>query len=310
MWFLLFGEALKKRRFSFRCYTANMNLNCALVMQGGGTRGIYTAGALDYLMEQGITFDAVYGTSAGALCGTDYLSGDIGRTKILMTKYMMDLKFVSFTRLLFTGNLFNFDYLFGELPKKLPFNFEQFDKSPMRFFLGVTCLDDGKAYFLEKDKVPNIWDAIAASSSLPGIAKTPIMIDGKPYLDGGPSCSIGFRFALKDGYKTFVITTRPKGFRKELVKSASTKRKDVGYKRTYKKYPDFVNACVNWDKTYNEEMDEMDALHDAGKILVMYPSKPLNVAVAERNLKKLEEVYQLGKKDMEKMLPELLSYLK
>ena len=98
--------------------------------------------------------------------------------------------------------------------------------------------------------------------------------------------------------------------RKELVKSASTKRKDAGYKRTYKKYPDFVNACVNWDKTYNEEMDEMDALHDEGKILVMYPSKPLKVAVAERNLKKLEEVYQLGKKDMEKMLPELLSYLK
>ena len=266
MGFLRFGETLKERRFLFRCYTAGMNLNCALVMQGGGTRGIYTAGALDYLMEQGITFDAVYGTSAGALCGTDYLSGDIGRTKILMTKYMMDLKFVSFTRLLFTGNLFNFDYLFDELPKKLPFNFEQFDKSPMRFFLGVTCLDDGKAYFLEKGKVPDIWDAIAASSSLPGIAKTPIMIDGKPYLDGGPSCSIGFRFAL--------------------------------------------NACVNWDKTYNEEMDEMDALHDEGKILVMYPSKPLKVAVAERNLKKLEEVYQLGKKDMEKMLPELLSYLK
>ena len=182
MGFLRFGETLKERRFLFRCYTAGMNLNCALVMQGGGTRGIYTAGALDYLMEQGITFDAVYGTSAGALCGTDYLSGDIGRTKILMTKYMMDLKFVSFTRLLFTGNLFNFDYLFDELPKKLPFNFEQFDKSPMRFFLGVTCLDDGKAYFLEKGKVPDIWDAIAASSSLPGIAKTPIMIDGKPYL--------------------------------------------------------------------------------------------------------------------------------
>ena len=279
-------------------------------MQGGGTRGIYTAGALDYLMEKGITFEAVYGTSAGALNGTDFLSHDIGRTKILMTKYMLDLKFVSFTRLLFTGNLFDFHYLFQELPEQLPFNFEEFEQSPMHFHLGVTCLEDGKPYFLEKGKVDDIWQAITASSSLPGIAKTPVVVNGKPYLDGGPSCSIGFRFALKDGYKTFVITTRPKGYRKPSKKSFLTKRKDASYKRVYKKYPSFVEACLKWDETYNKDMDEMDALNDKGDILVMYPSKPIKAAVAERNLKRLEEIYQLGRRDMENKLPELLSYLK
>lgn len=287
-----------------------MKLDCALVMQGGGTRGIYTAGALDYLMEKGITFEAVYGTSAGALNGTDFLSHDIGRTKILMTKYMLDLKFVSFTRLLFTGNLFDFHYLFQELPEQLPFNFEEFEQSPMHFHLGVTCLEDGKPYFLEKGKVDDIWQAITASSSLPGIAKTPVVVNGKPYLDGGPSCSIGFRFALKDGYKTFVITTRPRGYRKPNKKSFLTKRKDASYKRVYKKYPFFVEACLKWDETYNKDMDEMDALNDKGDILVMYPSKPIKAAVAERNLKRLEEIYQLGRRDMENKLPELLSYLK
>ena len=286
-----------------------MNLRGALVMQGGGTRGIYTAGALDYLMEQGITFDAVYGTSAGALNGADFLSGDIGRTKILMTKYMSDLRFVSFTRLLFTGNLFNFDYLFGQIPEKLPFNLEKFETSPMTFKLGVTSLEDGKAYFLEKGAVDDVWKAISASSSLPGIAKTPFIVNGKPYLDGGPSCAIGFRFALQDGYKTFVITTRPKGYRKGQKKSAFKKHQEVSFKRIYKKYPEFVKSCVTWDETYNKDMEEMDALHDKGELLVMYPSKPLKVAVAERNLKKLEAVYQLGREDMKKMLPELLSYL-
>ena len=279
-------------------------------MQGGGTRGIYTAGALDYLMEQGITFDDVYGTSAGALNGTDYLSGDIGRTKILMTKYMLDLRFVSFTRLLFTGNLFNFDYLFNKLPEKLPFNMKQFEESTMRFHLGVTSLEDGRPYFLEKGKVSDVFAAISASSSLPGIAKTPVMVDGKPYLDGGPSCSVGFRFALNDGHKTFVIVTRQKGYRKPTKKSLFKKNQEASFKRVYKKYPEFVKSCLNWDETYNADMDEMDALNDKGDILVMYPSKPLKAAVAERDLKKLEEIYQLGRNDMKNKLPELLSYLK
>ena len=54
-----------------------MEKRIALVSQGGGTRGAFTAGVQDVLMREGIRFPYIIGTSAGALNNVDYLSGDI-----------------------------------------------------------------------------------------------------------------------------------------------------------------------------------------------------------------------------------------
>ena len=58
-----------------------------LVLEGGGVRGIYTAGVLDVFMEQGITFDGLMGVSAGAIHGCSYLSNQHGRSIRYYEKY-------------------------------------------------------------------------------------------------------------------------------------------------------------------------------------------------------------------------------
>ena len=50
-----------------------------MVLEGGGLRGLYTAGVLDVLLANDINIDAIIGTSAGALFGVNYFSEQRGR---------------------------------------------------------------------------------------------------------------------------------------------------------------------------------------------------------------------------------------
>ena len=55
-------------------------MKTGLVLEGGAMRGMFTAGVLDVLMENGITVDGAIGVSAGAVFGCNYKSHQIGRT--------------------------------------------------------------------------------------------------------------------------------------------------------------------------------------------------------------------------------------
>lgn len=50
-----------------------------LIMEGGAMRGMFTAGVIDVLMENGIEFDGALGVSAGAAFGVNYKSKQIGQ---------------------------------------------------------------------------------------------------------------------------------------------------------------------------------------------------------------------------------------
>lgn len=283
-----------------------MKLNFALVLQGGGTRGIYTSGALDFLMEKGVEFPLIIGVSCGALNGVSYVAGNKGRTKEIMLKYMRDPRFVSVPNFLIHGSLFNFKFMWEEMPKKIPFNQKQYDESKTRFLVGTTSLETGKPIFFEKGICKDFQDAVAASSSLPRITTKPVMVEGHPCLDGGPSCSIGFHKALEEGYVPLIICTREKGYRKATQKASTIK----ACAKLYKKYPAFVDTIRYWSETYNKDMDEIDALAASKKAFVLYPSIPVNVGIAERKKERLEALYQQGYKDMEAHFDELLAFLK
>lgn len=283
-----------------------MKLNVALVLQGGGTRGIYTSGALDFLLEKGAEFPLIIGVSCGALNGVNFVAGNKGRTKEIMFKYMKDLRFVSVPNFLLHGSLFNFKFMWEEMPKKLPFNQKQYDESETRFLVGTTSLETGKAVFFEKGVCQDFKNAVAASSSLPRITTKPVMVEGHPCLDGGPSCSIGFHKALEEGYVPLIICTREKGYRKAEQKPSTIK----ACARLYKKYPAFVDTIRDWSKTYNKDMEEIDSLGESGKAFVLYPSIPVHIGIAERKKEKLEALYQQGYKDMEARFDELLEFLK
>lgn len=276
----------------------------ALVVQGGGTRGSYAAGVLDVLMKNGIWADAVYGTSAGALNGCNYVSEDIGRSPLIFLTMMKDAHFVRPLNLITKGSVFDFNELFFEMPHKIPFNSQLFFSSDTQFFVCATsCLTGQPEYFSKSD--PEFWNALAASASLPLVTKVR-MVHEKPYLDGGVVDSVPVQKALADGAdKVIVVLTRSKGYRKKKMPGWRLRQAH----RMYKKYPEFLKAYAQSVDLYNAQFDELDKLADEGKIFAIYPSVPPTVGHADKNTKKIQKLIDLGTADATKNLDQLKEYL-
>ena len=266
-------------------------MKVGIAVQGGGTRGIFVAGALDVLMEEGITFPYAVGTSAGALALANFLSGDHGRTRYIISTLIGDPKFVSIRNRIFKGTVFDFNYLFYEIPKKeAPFNFEAFQNNPTKFGAVATSLETGLAKVFYKGETPDIFAAMAASSSLPLLSR-PVYVEGRPYLDGGPACSIPFEPALNNGMdKVLVISTRAKGFRKVADKRFSV----AMAKSIYKENPSFCQAFLNRYQVYNALVDRMERLEKEGRLFVIYPEKAPTVGVACKDGEELDRLYEEG----------------
>lgn len=283
-----------------------MEEKVALVIQGGGTRACFSAGVLDVLMEKGISFPYLIGTSAGALSGLDVLSGDIGRNKFVSCDLVRDRRFLSLSNLLFRKSLFDFDYLFNEVPKtKAPFNMKAFEESKTDFYIGVTSLEKGEAAYFKKGECKELWKALAASASQPLVSK-PVIVEGKPYLDGGPTCGIPFRKPYEDGYrKIVVIATRDKDFRKKPTKGWKIKLAN----KMYGEYPSFLSAYASGWENYNKEANDLIELENQGIAFVIRPKSPITIGTAERSKKKLYALYEEGRKVANESLTELGKFL-
>ena len=121
-------------------------MKTGLVLEGGAMRGMYTAGVLDVLMEQGIQMDGVVGVSAGAVFGCNYKSRQIGRSIRYNTKYCRDPRYGDFRSLFKSGNIYEEEFCYHELPEKLdPFDWETYRKNPMKFYVVCTDVDTGRA---------------------------------------------------------------------------------------------------------------------------------------------------------------------
>ena len=90
-------------------------MSVGLVLEGGGTRGAYTSGVLDVLLEEKISFPSVYGISAGACNADSFLACQHGRNFEIFYNYIRDERYLSVTSLYKTGAIFGFDFIFGEL---------------------------------------------------------------------------------------------------------------------------------------------------------------------------------------------------
>lgn len=123
----------------------NKKKGFGMVLEGGGMRGLYTAGVLDELMEQGIYADSTVGVSAGAIFGCNYKSRQIGRTLRYNTRFCKDKRYMGLKSWITTGDLYSKDFAYGEVPWKLDvFDTETFARSPMKFTVVCTDIETGK----------------------------------------------------------------------------------------------------------------------------------------------------------------------
>ena len=266
-----------------------INDKSALVLEGGGMRGVFTCGVLDYLMDYRISFPYPVGVSAGACNGLSYMSHQRGRGRYSNIDLLAKYKYIGLRPLLKRRGLIDQQLLFHRFPDRiLPYNYKAYAENPNRFEMVTTDCVSGKAcYWEEKLDEKRIIDIVKASSSLP-YACPIIYVDGKPMLDGGIVDSIPLMRAYGQGFDDCVVVlTRNRGYRKS--------DKEVMVPRfIYKEYPRLRVALRNRNKIYNEQLEMVERLEDEGKIKVIRPLKPIVVDRMETSVRKLTDLYEEG----------------
>ncbi|MBE6053096.1 MAG: patatin family protein [Clostridium sartagoforme] len=279
--------------------------NTSLILEGGGMRGIYSAGVLDLLLDKDIAINYCVGVSAGACNCVSYISKQKKRNYRVNMNYVNDKRYLSFSNLVRTGSAFGMNMLFDIIPNELePFDYEAFRNSGTKFFVGATNCDTGLPEFYNiKDFNEEGYTPLKASISLPLVAKV-INYENKNLMDGGIAAPIPIQKAIEDGIeKHVVILTQHKGYRKSKTKLMPI------IKRKYKNYKGLIDAMENRYKIYNETLDMLDKLEEEGKCFIIRPSVPLEVSRFEKDKNKLGDIYNRGYEDAKSLLDDLIKFL-
>lgn len=278
--------------------------NAGLVLEGGGMKGVYTAGVLDLFLDKGIEFSSVYGVSAGACHMCSYLSKQRGRAFDVNVDYLDTGMYCSAKSLMTTGDLFNVDICYHLIPEYLnPYDYEAFDRYTGKAYSVATDIVTGRPeYFRIRDMRADI-DKIRASASLPLVSRT-VKIGEGLYLDGGISDAIPLQKSVMDGNrKNVVVMTKETGF----VRQPTTQ---MGLLKTrYAKYPKVWELMAQRHVNYNKQVAYIERQQAAGAVFVIRPAMPNSVGRVEKDMEKLKALYRQGYEDAERCSGELLAYL-
>ena len=271
-----------------------------LVLEGGAMRGQFTAGVLDFFMDQKLFCERVIGVSAGALCGYNYVAGEDGRTCYLNTKYCDDWRYLSMKSFVRTGNACGREFAFDEIPNRLePFDYAGFDQSPMQLIAVSSDLVTGEAdYHPFADSLADL-PYLIASSSMPLVSQI-VDVDGKLLLDGGTCDSVPIVYSMLTGArKHIVVLTQAADYVKGPNKLMAILRQRYGL------YPHYLERLQHRHYEYNRTYRALPRLHDAGKLFLIRPPEPVTVGSMERDADKLFALYEQGYAEAARRWPAL-----
>lgn len=262
-----------------------------LVLEGGAMRGLFSAGAMDSLMEAGIKFDGIIGVSAGACFGCNYKSGQIGRTLRYNKLLANDSRYCSLKSLIKTGDLFGADFCYREVPEVIdPFDNEAFEKNPTEFYLVATDCNSGEPVYKKlTSSRGDCYEWMRASASMP-IVSRPVRIDGLTLLDGGLSDALPLAYFEGLGFKkNVVITTRPYGYRKRPSRFTPMAKLFLA------KYPKIYQSLKTRHHGYNNAISYLEKQVADGHALCIAPSEPLPISRICHNPEQMQKAYDIGR---------------
>ena len=279
-------------------------MKIGLVLEGGAMRGLYTAGVLDTLMDNGIKADTAIGTSAGVLFGVNYASRQRGRALRYNKKYAPTGSYMGIRSLLTTGNIINKQFAYYDLPSKLDiFDEAAFEASGVEFYATVTNVETGEAEYIRITDCFKQIEVMRATAAMPYVSKI-VEYEGKKYLDGGVADSIPVEKCIEMGCdKVIVVLTRPIEYRKGKT---NPRLANLVYGKRYPKAAERINSRPD---EYNACVEKIIELEKQGKIFVIRPSRTVKVKHIERDTKKLQAIYDLGAADCTAKMEDLRNYL-
>ena len=276
----------------------------SLVLEGGGCRGIYTSGVLDYFMEQGLYLPQVYGISAGALNALGYAAKQPGRTAQINFRFCHDKRYISVHNMIKYRCAFNLEFIFDTIPERyIPFDYSTFFSSPVQIHVGATNLLTGRCDFFEKNQMDKKLFPARASAALPLFSYI-FYLNGVPYLDGGIACPIPIARSVRDGNKKHVII---------LTRNASFVRKPTSHmhliRQVYRQYPNFIATEEKRHLIDRRQRSSCALLSKTGQAFVLQPKQPLTISAMRADEQSLRELYIQGYEEAKEAFPQLMEFL-
>ena len=276
-----------------------------LVLEGGAMRGLFSAGIMDVMMENGITFDGVIGVSAGAAFGCNYKSRQPGRAIRYNKRFAKDKRYCSMQSFLRTGDLFGAEYAYHIVPNEYDiFDNETYEQNPLEFWLVCTDVETGQPVYKRCDKGGDVtFDWVRASASMPVVSKV-VELEGYKLLDGGITDSIPLKAFQREGFeRNIVILTQPLGYEKKPSRFLPIIRMSL------RKYPRVVEAMAMRHLMYNEELAYVEQEVRRGTTMAIYPDSPLPIGHISHDPAEMQRVYDIGREMGERKLEEMKSFL-
>ena len=290
----------------------------ALVLEGGGFRGMFTAGVLDVLQAAGIYgFSSIWGVSAGAVNGANFRSRQIGRTMRDILAFRDDKRFMSLWSFATTGNMAGADFMYDEVQNRLdPCDLETFNGSDVPFYAVVSDVTFGVPEYLPVRRFPDDVDCVRASASLPMVSRM-VEIGGRRYLDGGTTDSIPYGVALGlpgerevEGHvpasHALVVLTQDRGFVRE---QAGSSEQLALHSHRYDAYPYYREALSTRAERYNAQRERLWELERKGTCLVIAPEEPVAVGATTRDGETLLSLYVAGQRQARERLDEIRAFV-
>lgn len=277
-----------------------------LVLEGGGMRGMFTAGVCDVLMENGVYgFDSVWGVSAGAINAASFLSHQQGRYMRESLAFRDDRRFMSIWSFATTGNLAGAEFMYHQIQDEIdPFDYDTFAARRSRYMVVASNVVFGTPEYLEVRSLPEDIDRVRSSASLPVVSQI-VEVDGMRLLDGGTTDSVPIEKAMEEGAeKAVVVLTQ----HREYVKKGSYELQIIADRR-YSDFPYYVEALKTRAERYNKQREHIWQLESEGKVVVICPSAPVTVgSTSGGDGEGLLKLYLDGRRQAEAALDSIRSF--
>ena len=260
-----------------------------LVLEGGGMRGVFTAGVIDYLLDAQIYFPYCVGVSAGACHGSSYISRQRGRAKKSGIDALAKYNYISPRYIFKQHSIMDLELIYDRLPHELlPFDYEAYFRSTTEFEMVTTNCRTGRAMYLSEDHdAQRQLDIVKASAALPYVCPK-VYVDKTPMLDGGIVDSIPLLRAQERGYAfNIVVLTRNAGYRK------AGKDHELPW-FVYPSYPNLRQALSHRNSVYNRQLSLIEEEERKGTCLVIRPQKPMEVERLTTDPEALTRLYNEG----------------
>ena len=275
-------------------------MKLGLIDVGGGMRGTYAVGILDYCLENDINFDCCIGLSAGSTNLMSFLAKQKGRNFRYYFDYAFRKEYSGISCWLKDRNFLNLNYIYGTLANtggEDPVDYDALMKNPADFFIVAEECISGKAkYFTKKDIKKDDYKVLSASCNIPVINR-PVEIDGVTYFDGGFADPVPIKKAIKEGCdKIVLVLTRPL----HIPRSPIRDRIFANFLKF--KYPKAAERLAGRAKEYNESVEYAKKLQEEGKVLILSPEEVYGLDTLTRNKEAMMKLYEDGKKAGKRIL--------